>query len=172
MNYFELLDLPVQLKVNKNDVRKKYLELSKQNHPDFFVNATAEEQQNVMDTFSSLNKALKTLSNPDETIRYVLQSKGLLEDEEKYQLSPDFLMQMMEVNEELAEIEDDTDPNQKIRLQQQLNNLQKEIYEPVAHTIENYQEGVTSEEELLQVKDYYFKKKYINRLHQQFGGKL
>jgi molecular chaperone HscB len=172
MNYFELFQLPVQLKPDKNEVRKKYLELSKKNHPDFFATAGAEHQQNAIETSASLNKALKTLSNGDDTIRYVLQLKGLLEDEEKYSLAPDFLMQMMEVNEELAEMGDDSDPNHKIRLQQQLNELEKDVYDPVAYIIENYQEGVTPEEELLQVKDYYFKKKYINRLRQQFGEKL
>jgi molecular chaperone HscB len=30
--------------------------------------------------------------------------------------------------------------------------------------IEHYQEGATSKEELLQVKQYYFKKKYLNRI--------
>lgn len=169
MNYFELFGLPVQLQADKNEVRTKYLKLSKQNHPDFFVNEEAGKQQDALETFASLNKALKTLSNGDETIRYVLQIKGLLEDEEKYQLEPAFLMEMMDVNEALAEAGMDADPNEKVRLIQQLNNLEKEIYEPVAHIIENYKEGVTSEKELLQVKDYYFKKKYINRMRQQFG---
>lgn len=170
MNYFELFELPVLLKPDKNVVRKKYLELSKKNHPDFFATAGPEDQQNALEAFASLNKAIKTFNNEDETMRYVLQLKGLLEDEEKYRLAPDFLMQMMEVNEEMAEIKDDTAT--KMKLQQQLNGLQKEIYEPVAHIIENYQEGVTSKEELLQVKDYYFKKKYIDRLRHQFDEKL
>lgn len=172
MNYFELFELPVQLKLDKNEVRKKYLELSKKNHPDFFATAGSENQQTAIEMSALINNALKTLSNGDDTIRYVLQLKGLLEDEEKYSLTPDFLMQMMEVNEELAELKDDSDPDLRSRLQQQLNELIKEIYEPVVHIIENYQEGVTSEEELLLVKDYYFKKKYINRLSQQFGEML
>jgi len=172
MNYFELFGLPVRLKVDKAEARRRYLELSKKNHPDFFVNEDASKQQGALETFAMLNKALKTLSSHDETIRYVLQLKGLLEDEEKYQLEPSFLMEMMEVNEALDEAGTDADPNEKVRLMQQLNNLENEIYEPVANTIENYEEGVTSEEELLQVKDYYFKKKYLTRLRQQFGGML
>jgi molecular chaperone HscB len=30
--------------------------------------------------------------------------------------------------------------------------------------ITNYQEGITTEKELLQVKEYYFKKKYLDKI--------
>lgn len=166
MNYFELFDHPIKLKVNKTEVRRKYLDLSKRNHPDYFINESGEEQKKALEVFSRLNHALKTLSNDDETIRYVLQLKGLMEDEEKYTLSPGFLMQMMEVNEEFADIEDSGD--KKKQLLQQLKELEESIYEPVENILKNYDEGITTEKELLQVKDYYFKKKYINRLRHQF----
>jgi molecular chaperone HscB len=44
------------------------------------------------------------LLNKDETIKYILKEKGLLEDDGKYQLENSFLMQMMEMNEELLEM--------------------------------------------------------------------
>ena len=172
MNYFEMFGLPVQLKPDKSLVRKKYLELSKKSHPDYFVNSAADEQQNALEGFALLNKALKTLSNEDETIRYVLETKGLLEEDEKQQLPPHFLMQMLEVNEELADAQMEGNEERKKQLLQSLAHLENEMYEPVKNSIENYQEGVTSEKELLQVKDYYFKKKYLARLRHQFGEKL
>jgi molecular chaperone HscB len=33
--------------------------------------------------------------------------------------------------------------------------------------VEHYQEGITSEKELLQVKEYYYKKKYLDRIKKQ-----
>src|SRR4051812_617708 len=103
MNYFELFGLPVSLRADRNAVKKRYLELSRQSHPDYFVNNSAAEQENALEASALLNKALKTLYNPDQTIRYVLKEKGLVEEEEKYSLDPEFLMEMLEVNEELAE---------------------------------------------------------------------
>jgi len=167
MNYFQLFDIAVKLKVDKNEVRRKYLALSKKNHPDYFVNESGEEQQKSLEIFSLLNKALKTFTKEDETIRYVLQLKGLLEEEEKYALSPAFLMQMMEVNEELSEATED--PSKKAQLFKQLTQLEKEIYEPVQDIVEKYKEGDTTEKELLQVKDYYFRKKCLDRIRHQFG---
>ena len=44
------------------------------------------------------------------------------------------------------------------------NNYLLKIYENVALVIKNYKEGVSSEEELLPVKDYYYRKKYLQRI--------
>lgn len=170
MEYFSLFSLPVQLEVDKKALRASYLELSRKYHPDYFATAGADAQQEALDATAQLNKAFKTLSNREETIRYVLQEKGLLVDDEKYNLSPDFLMEMLEINESIADLSFDPDPEKKAELVTTLKNLEDEIYEPVANIVANYQEGVTSKEELLQVKDYYFRKKYLERLQRQLMG--
>jgi molecular chaperone HscB len=117
---------------------------------------------------ANLNKAFKAFQNPDETIKYVLQLKGLLEEEEKYQLPTDFLMEVLEINEKLMDAEDE--PELKLSLQSAINNLQSDIYGPVKEIVEHYQDGITTEEELLQVKEYYYKKKYLHRIQQQLNG--
>lgn len=157
------------MKVDKSELPKKYFELSRKFHPDFFVNATPAEQLQALEITASLNKAFKTFQNPDETIKYVLQFKGLLEEEEKYQLPPDFLAEVLDINEQLMDASDN--PEIKVNLQSAIDNLQAEIYEPVKKIIEYYQEGVTTEKELLQVKEYYYKKKYLHRLQEQMTGK-
>jgi molecular chaperone HscB len=171
MNYFELFDLPVQLKVDKAAVRKKYLDLSRQSHPDYFINEGTDEQQRVLETSASLNKALKTLTNEDELIKYVLTEKELLEKDEKYVLPASFLMEMMEFNESIAELQFGEDSNVE-KLKEGLDTLQGDIYGSVKEVIENYKEGITTKEELLQVKEYYFKKKYLERLRHQLDQKL
>jgi molecular chaperone HscB len=168
MNYFEIFGLPVQLKVDKTALPKKYFELSKKFHPDFYANATPSEQHHALEITANLNKAYKTFQNEDETIKYVLQLKNLVEEEEKYQLPPDFLMEVLEINENLMDASGDTET--KLSLQSSIDNLQSEIYEPVKEIIEHYQDGVTSEKELLQVKEYYYKKKYLHRIQQQLNG--
>ena len=153
MNYFELFDIPLSLQVNKSLLAQKYFELQKKFHPDFFTQATEYEQAEALETSSQINKALKTLKNEDETIKYVLQLKGLLEEEEKYQLPPDFLMEVMELNETLSE-------NSSL----QIDSFEKEIYTGVKNIIENYNDTTITTEDLLKVKEYYFKKKYLQRI--------
>jgi molecular chaperone HscB len=168
MNYFEIFGLPIQLKVDKAELPKKFFELSRKFHPDFYANATPSEQQRALEITANLNKAFKTFQNSDDTIKYALQLKGLLEEEEKYQLQPDFLMEVLEINEKLMDAEDD--PELKLNLQSAISNLQSEIYAPVKNIIEDYQDGVTTEKELLQVKEYYYKKKYLHRIQHQLNG--
>lgn len=168
MNYFELFEIPVQLKVDKDSLTIRFFELSRKYHPDYFINKGKDLQFDALEKSAMLNKALKTFQNPDETIKYVLQLKGLLEEEEKYELPSDFLMEVLEINEQLMDAEDQSALG---NLQLAINNLQSEIYEPVKEIVEDYQEGITSKEELLRVKEYYYKKKYLRRIQQQLQGK-
>jgi molecular chaperone HscB len=158
MNYFELFNIPVSLKVDKNSLALKYFALQKKYHPDFFTQSTEYEQAEALEQSSQINKALKVLKNDMETIKYVMQLKGLLEEEEKYQLPPAFLMEVMELNEELSESS-----------QQQINTLETEIYTPVKDIIENFKDTTTTEE-LLKVKEYYYKKKYLQRILDRMDG--
>ena len=158
MNYFELFKIPISLSVDKAHLAKTFFELQKKYHPDFFSNATPDEQEEALEKSSMANKALKTFQNPDSIIKYVLQLKGLLQEEEKYELAPAFLMEVLELNE--MKMEDVADAG----LQQRTQQLQIEIYEPVKPIIENYVDGVTPDSDLLKVKEYYYRKKYLDRL--------
>lgn len=161
MTHFELYNIPPSLSPDPSLVKKRFYELSRKYHPDFHGQASEEEQAAILETASQVNRAFKVFGNADETIKYVLQLKGLLTEEEKYQLSPDFLMEVMELNEQLMEVEDEQG---KTAVQDRINQLKNEVYEPVAKIVENYQEGITTEEELLQVKEYYYRKKYLDRI--------
>ncbi len=164
MNYFELFEIPVSLQIDKATLPKKYFELSRKYHPDFYTSAPEAEQAEMLEKSSMVNKAYKTLQQPDELIKYVLQLKGLLQEEEKYDLAPDFLMEVMEINEELMDVEPGADLSHIEELESRITQLENDIYEPVIPVVEHYQEGITTPQELLQVKEYYFRKKYLHRI--------
>ncbi|CAN5519999.1 co-chaperone HscB [soil metagenome] len=153
MNYFELFELPVTLQVDGSQLAKKYFELQKKYHPDYFTQSTDEEQDDALEKSSAVNKALKIFKDKNSTIKYVLQLKGLLEEEEKYQLPPDFLMEVMELNEELT--------NDSAAA---VHDFEKEIYAGVQSIIEAYNDATVTTADLLKVKEYYFKKKYLQRI--------
>lgn len=159
MNYFELFELPVTLNIDKAKLAQKYFELQKKYHPDFFTQASEHEQEQALEISSLLNKALKTFRSQEETIKYVLQMKGLLEEEEKYQLPPSFLLEMMELNEELS---DDSAA--------QIHVIEKALYSGVEEIIENYDDKKSNDTDLLKLKEYYYKKKYLQRILDRLGG--
>lgn len=164
MNYFELYGIPVSLLPDKKQLKQKFYELSRKFHPDFYTQENEYERSEALEKSSLVNKAYKIFQNPDETIKYVLQQKGLVEEEEKYQLPPDFLMEMLELNEQLTDAKMEEDASAIADLKETIKKEEDKIYSPVKSIIENYQEGKTTDEELLKVKEYYFKKKYLSRI--------
>ena len=161
MNYFELYDIPVTLTPDQSLVKQRFYELSRKYHPDFYTNQSDSEQADALEKSSMVNQAYQVFLHPDETIKYVLTLKGLLEEAEKYQLSPDFLMEMLDLNDMALDVSEQADLE---RVKETINNFQKEIYEPVEAIISDYKEGITTEKELLQVKEYYYRQKYLDRI--------
>ncbi len=166
MNYFELFEVPVTLIVDQGKLSSQYFSLQKKYHPDFFTNASEEEQAEVLEKSSTINKGFKTLKDADSTIKYVLEIKGVLETDEKYELPPDFLMEMMELNEGLM----DEDILNIEETETKIFQLQKTLYDEVQNIIENYSEDTTTEAQLLLIKDYYYKKKYLRRILERLDG--
>ena len=87
-------------------------------------------------------------------------------EEEKYELPPDFLMEVLEINEALMDTQESGIP----KLESRISEPQSEIYDPVKKIVEDYKDGITTEKELLQVKEYYYKKKYLDRIRRQLAG--
>jgi molecular chaperone HscB len=162
-NFFELFEIPMSFQPDLTLVKKQFYFLSKQYHPDFFGSAEEEKKQEALEVTAQINKAYTIFQSTDELIKYVLQLHKLLEEEEKYPLSPDFLMEVMDLNEQIMELEPDNLAAKATR-KQSLNELTQSIYEAVKPIITNFKEGITPEKELLQVKDYYYKKKYLERI--------
>ena len=74
-------------------------------------------------------------------------------------------MEVMEINEAIEDQRAGDGSTQPLEgVKKAIDNLQQEIYAPVKTIVENYVEAHTSTEELLQVKHYYFQKKYLDRI--------
>ncbi len=161
MNYFELFGFPVAPKVDKTGLAQKYFELQKTNHPDFFTQGSEEEKEDALHQSANINKAFTTFQNEEKTIEYFLQQQGYIEPNEKYQLPPDFLMEMMELNETLAE-------KDGVTMAAELADLEKGLYNEIKPLIEQ-PEFKVNDEAIAKLKAYYYKKKYLNRILERLG---
>jgi molecular chaperone HscB len=156
MNYFELFSLPEKPIVDRSALAKKYFELQRKFHPDYHTDGTENEKLDILELSSAVNKAFIIFKDEQKTIAYYLQINGFLEEEEKYNLPADFLMEMMEVNELLDDGEADkvkaliadTEAQMDMQFHQIAANLGDKI----------------AEEDVLKIKDYYFRKKYLRRI--------
>ena len=64
MNYFEFYDMPESFTLDEALIKKKFYELSKEYHPDFYANEDEAKQQEILELSTLNNKAYQTLSNP------------------------------------------------------------------------------------------------------------
>ena len=88
------------------DLDRRYLELSRQTHPDHQRDATPEQQIAVLEQSARLNDAYRVLSDEWKRAEALLElrSPGVLERTK--QLSPLFLAEALELSEEVAEAGD------------------------------------------------------------------
>jgi len=160
MNYFELFDLPVGFYVDKSLLTSKYFSLQKKYHPDFYSSASDDDKEEVMKISADINKAYHTFQNPDKTIEYYLRHKHFLETDEKYELPKDFLMEMMELNEEISE---GSAADAKEKISAFSEQLEKDL-----ETLQNKKETELTKSDLTILKEYHFKKKYLHRILERF----
>ncbi len=164
MDYFELFELPVSLKADNAVVLKKYYALSRQFHPDRFSLQDTAAQNEALTMSAHVNEAKGILDDPYKRLAYILREQNMLEQEEKYALPPIFLAQMMDINEQLMENPSD---DQKQKIKALVQEIADDIFSEVSSFFE--QDILDCSAEVLQkLKDYYFKKKYLNRIVENF----
>ncbi len=164
MNYFELFGLPIGFQVDATKLRQAYMEIQRTSHPDKFTQSSTEDQDIALEKSAIANKAFTLLNNKELILPYVLEVLGYMETDEKYALSPDFLMEMMNLNEAWMDADSDTD---KSNVTKQVKTIQNAIYTPVKAILEGNSIDITKEA-MLQVKEYYYKKKYLDRILADF----
>lgn len=158
MNYFELFELPVALEVDKKLLQQRYIRLQKQYHPDYTGQAEANEQAASLEMSAIINKAYKTLQHADLTLQYLLQSKELISEGEQYALPPDFLLEVMDLNELKME---DASPD---AIKEKATYLLSTIKAEAGAAISSLSMGTIDEAGWQALKAFYYKKKYIDRL--------
>ncbi|MES2479334.1 MAG: DnaJ domain-containing protein [Bacteroidota bacterium] len=169
-NYFSLFELPLSLRPDAAEVKKMFYKLSKQYHPDRVAQTDEAAKAEVLQKAAMVNDAYKTLSDPDKTIAYVLRLYKMLEEEEKYELPPAFLMEMMDLNEAVSDYEDAPE-NEPLKIQaEQALAEQLEAWEnQMLQLIPLFEQAEEKEAVLLKIKDFYFRKKYLLRIKERFS---
>jgi molecular chaperone HscB len=165
MNYFELFGLPIGFQVDTKQLRAAFMEIQKASHPDKFAQGSADEQETALEQSSLANKGFTLLNQKELILPYVLELLDIMTPDEKYALEPDFLMEMMDLNEAWMDAEEDS---AKQAIIDQVAQIKKAIYAPIQTYMEMDQVDTISQEAMLQIKDYYYKKKYLDRILEDF----
>jgi molecular chaperone HscB len=90
------------LGVDINTLEKKFHELSRKYHPDYFSTGSYDEKQKALMMTALLNDAYRTLRDPIRRVEYLLSLEGFKPDGSKVPKA--FLMEMFEINEQMEEV--------------------------------------------------------------------
>jgi len=106
-DYFTFLGLPRKLTINPQELERRFRDLSRKFHPDYYYNATPAERLASLERSSYLNDAYRALRNPAMRVEHLLAIEGLpsVKSEEGTAKVPSGLLEeVFALNEELDEI--------------------------------------------------------------------
>lgn len=169
MNYFDFFQLPVRLQTDTRMLRTRYIEKSKQLHPDYFTNASPEEREEAERQTALNNKAYQTLVNPDTRLRHVLEINGLLQEAETYEMPPDFLMDVMDLNERLMSLEFDADEGPFEETLKRTQQLEQQLEDAAQEAITRFDNNPSDNTALQNLRAFYFKKRYLLRIKENLA---
>ena len=131
-NYFELFGLPVTFDVDVDDLASRYREMQRSVHPDRFANASDQDRRLSLQMTALINEAFQTLKDPVRRGRYLLGLRGVdLGDETDTAMDPAFLMEQMELREQLDEVTQADNPHKL--LAELANRIEQRLHDSIEH---------------------------------------
>ena len=108
-SHFELFGLPAAFSIDELMLEKAYRDIQSQVHPDRFAHAGDAERRASLQWTTRVNEAFQTLKNPVSRARHLLELQGVdVAFETNTAMPAEFLMQQMELREELEAAKDAT----------------------------------------------------------------
>ncbi len=109
---FDLLGIPPAFPVDETRLRQAWLKATARNHPD-----RAADAEQAHRTLSAVNQAYRTLSDPEKAAGALLTRLGGPSPDQAKALPDGFLMEMLEIRDELEEAKASRDPAKIAKLE-------------------------------------------------------
>ena len=135
-NHFELFGLAPAFALEAEALENRYRDIQARVHPDRFAHAGDAERRASLQWTTRVNEAYRTLKDPVQRAKHILDLQGVdVAFETNTQMPADFLMQQLELREELERAVGSKDAASLDRLRSTLTasrkNLEKQIGEAI-----------------------------------------
>ncbi|KAJ8415297.1 hypothetical protein AAFF_G00422770 [Aldrovandia affinis] len=149
--HFAIMDCDKSFSLDTQKLQQRYLYLQRSLHPDNFSQKPQKEQEYSEIQSALVNKAYRTLLKPLSRGLYMLELEGMgLEEGTGIGPDSEFLLEIMEINERLAETQVKEDANNiGISIQGRLQDLTEKINS-------SFQKGDTQSAKMLIIQMKYF----------------
>ncbi|MEW5681063.1 MAG: co-chaperone HscB [Pseudomonadota bacterium] len=164
MNYFQLFNLPAQFDLDLTELGSRYLKLQKQFHPDQHSSGSERDKLLAVQQTANINDAYHSLKQPLLRAEHLLALRGLkISNEQRSFTDPMFLMQQMELREQLSEVVQSDDPDAMIdSIERELQQQKKQLLKQLASALD----AQTAEQDQL-AADLIRKLKFFFKLQQE-----
>jgi molecular chaperone HscB len=160
---FGLLGLAPRFDVDPQVLERAFFERSKELHPDRFAGAPAAERVAALSKARALNDAYQAIKKPVDRAEYLLAQAGVsIGDNER--LDPTFLMEILELREELAEARGKGELREVERLQQAMQARRREAVDALP--------ALFAAGDLAAIKERLILLRYVNRYLEECDAAL
>ncbi|PHM64537.1 co-chaperone HscB [Xenorhabdus stockiae] len=161
MDYFTLFGLPARYAIDRQQLATRYQELQRQFHPDRFANQPEREKTLALQQAATINDGYQTLKHPLKRAEYMLSQQGFnLSSEQHTMQDTAFLMQQLELREELDVIEHSAEPDAALAgFSSRLNKMIKTRSEQMEQQLDAEQWSIAA--------DTVRKLRFLDKLQQQ-----
>jgi molecular chaperone HscB len=136
-NHFELFGLSPSYGLDKELLEKAYREIQARVHPDRFAHSGDAERRASLQWTTRVNEAYRALKDPVQRGKHVLELHGVdVAFETNTQMPTDFLMQQLELREELEAATGKKDFSRLDRLRSGLLVQKKELEQAIGQAID------------------------------------
>lgn len=138
MNFFELYGLPQQFEIDLVKLSVAYKALAQVTHPDKFATGSQSEKLRAVQKSAQVNDGYQTLKSPVSRAEHILELRGLdLKHEQQTLQDTAFLMQQMELREQLDDVDSSADPMSSLALlEQDISNQIKQMIDELKRLLE------------------------------------
>lgn len=127
-DHFALLGLPRQFQLDREQLDRNWREAQAKVHPDRHAGASEAEKRVVLQWASRVNEAYRVLRSPLQRARYLCELAGHdLQAENNTAMAPAFLMQQMELREELDAAKTDKSGTQLPAMAARLDEVSRQM---------------------------------------------
>jgi len=160
-NYFEIFTVPISTAPDLTQLKEKNHELQQQVHPDRFANSDDAEKREAMQITSLVNEAYNTLKVPVARLQYMLTLKGVdMNGETDTSMDGAFLMQQMELREEIADVKSQSDPLDV------LDTMSRDLKNQAQNLVLSFA-GLFEQDELEKCREVVRKLQFINKAQKE-----
>jgi molecular chaperone HscB len=165
-DYYALFGIPRGLNLSLDELQKRFYELSRELHPDRFMQKPEAERQRALDMSSALNDAYRTLKDPIKRAQYLLSQEGFdIGEQRSKDVPPELLEEVFELNMALEEMRggDDSARPQLEQAEKNFTGMLAETDQELGGLFAKY-DATQSRDVLAQIRNVLNRRKYIQNL--------